>query len=370
MKKIGIITMHKAVSYGSALQAYALQKKIEDLGYEAELIDYQYPNELHKNRDHVIQRKLKLMFSFFIHMMWGFPMRKKLRKFEDFYKRYFKLSAYYSTAESLVKDPPLYDLYVTGSDQVWNPNFIKGDASFLLGFVNKGKPRISYAASFAALSIPKAYQTMYKDCLSLYNDISVREKAGVSIVKALVNKEAAHVCDPTLLIGKNEWDKISELSNIRVQKPYILVFMLCYSFNPYPQARHIIHSIQNILGLHTIFLDGRKHDLFEPNSKIIKDAGPADFIKLIKNASYVITDSFHGTLFSVLYGVPFSAIVKSNHKDSRIADFLLEIGGEACLIRYDDNDVRLSSTIPVQKLDSFIDSSTVVLYRMIQSIIP
>ena len=343
MKRIGIITMHKPISYGSALQSYALQKKIEDFGYEVELIDYRYPNELHYTKDGSIKGCIRSVISFVINMLWGFPNIKKRKKFDIFYNKFYKTSAYYPTAESLKENPPIYDLYITGSDQVWNPKFIKQDSSFLLSFVSDDKPKISYASSFATTVIPEGALSMYKENLSRYQAITVRESSGVTLVKELIGRDAKHVCDPTLLLSKEEWESISELSEYKIgEEPYILVFMLCYSFNPYPQARNVIHQIQKTLGIRTIYLDGQKHDLFEPNSKIVKSAGPLDFIKLIKNAQYVITDSFHGTIFSNIFNKPFTAIVKSGNVDSRIVSLLKEIGNEECAVTYDAKQVFLN----------------------------
>ena len=310
MKRIGIITMHKPISYGSALQSYALQKKIEDFGYEVELIDYRYPNELHYTKDGSIKGCIRSVISFVINMLWGFPNIKKRKKFDIFYNKFYKTSAYYPTAESLKENPPIYDLYITGSDQVWNPKFIKQDSSFLLSFVSDDKPKISYASSFATTVIPEGALSMYKENLSRYQAITVRESSGVTLVKELIGRDAKHVCDPTLLLSKEEWESISE--------------------------------IQKTLGIRTIYLDGQKHDLFEPNSKIVKSAGPLDFIKLIKNAQYVITDSFHGTIFSNIFNKPFTAIVKSGNVDSRIVSLLKEIGNEECAVTYDAKQVFLN----------------------------
>ena len=149
--------MHKALSYGSALQAYALQQKIQDMGYYVELIDYQYPNKMHKIKKHGIRNYIVKIAFLLIQVIWGFPMLRKKRKFAKFYKTYYNLSKYYPTADTLAQDPPDYDLYITGSDQVWNANFTKQDITFLLGFVGNGKSKISYAASFASSLFPDEY---------------------------------------------------------------------------------------------------------------------------------------------------------------------------------------------------------------------
>lgn len=368
MKRIGVITMHKPISYGSALQAYALQKKIEDIGYYVELIDYKYPNELHQVNNLSLKDYISSLASFMINILWGFSRIKKKRQFEKFYHRFFKLSSYYPTADALKKNPPIYDIYLTGSDQVWNPAFIKQDSTFLLSFVSDDKIKLSYASSFATKSIPENSLAMYKTCLSHYHTITVREHSGIQLVKDLTGKDAMLVCDPTLLLSKDEWSTISESSNVTVgDTPYILVFMLGYSFNPYPKARNIIHQIQKRLGLRTIYLDGNKHDLLEPQSRVIRGAGPQDFLKLIKNASYVITDSYHGTIFSSIYLKPFTAIIKSGNEDSRIVSFLNKIGNTNSAIPYDSTDVDIcgSDMDSNIKLQMFSLNSSKVLKNML-----
>ena len=200
MKTVGIITMHKPVSYGSALQAYALQKKIDDLGYNAQLIDYKYPNKSHVAKNKPFVSYLYKMASFFVNMIFGFPDIQKNKKFEFFYNSYYKLSKFYDSEESLIEDPPKYDIYMTGSDQVWNVKFVKNDTSFLLGFVSEENKKCSYAASFAIKDLPSEYQPYYKTLLSQYDHITVREQSGVKLVNQITGKDAFCVCDPTLLL--------------------------------------------------------------------------------------------------------------------------------------------------------------------------
>ncbi len=363
--------MHKALSYGSALQAYALQQKIQDMGYYVELIDYQYPNKMHKIKNNGIRNHIVKIAFLLIQIIWGFPMLRKKRKFAKFYKTYYNLSKYYPTADALEQAPPDYDLYITGSDQVWNAKFTKQDITFLLGFVGNDKPKISYAASFASSIFPDEYKTLYAKYLSQYNAISVREKSGVNIVNQLIGREALHVCDPTLLLTKHEWEKLSEKSSIRIKKPYILVFMLCYSFNPYPEARRIIHYIQGKLGIETIYLEGRKHDFFEPNSKILKAAGPSDFLYLVKNADYIITDSFHGSVFSAIFEKPLTAIINNENTDSRINNFLIEIESKECAVHFSANpqDMRLGVIPSKKSVEHLKSNSSCILKDMLESVI-
>lgn len=357
MKSVGIITMHLPLSFGSALQAYALQQKIDEAGYNAEIIHYQYPNELHQQRKKGLKHFVKTSISFVLNALFGFPNLRKKNNFGRFYSKFYKLSAYYPTFDSLHKNPPKYDIYCTGSDQVWNPLYTKTDTSFLLSFVDDKATKFSYAASFAIGDIPGEYKDFYVKYLSQYQKISVRESSGINLVKELTEKDATLVCDPTILLTRNEWDIIADQTRIRITKPYILVFMLSDSFNPFPEVQHIIDTIQERLRIQVVYLNGGKRYYFRKDSKVIKTAGPSEFVDLIRHAEYVITSSFHATVFSSIYSRPFTSIVKRSHRDSRILSYLERVGMRNCALYYDSVEVPMSKTMATDKIDSFRDES-------------
>lgn len=356
-KKIGIITMHRPISFGSSLQAYALQKKIMDLDYDCEIIDYQYPNKLHKTKQNIIRALIKCIIHYVINLFFGLPCFIESIRFKQFRKKYLILSQYYKDAEALKANPPEYDIYCTGSDQVWNSNFTKSDTSFLLSFI-EGKKKIAYASSFAVDYVIENYKEEYKNYLSKYEHISVRENSGTALVKELTGKDAIQVCDPTLLLSEEEWLPLIKESKIKIDKPYLLVFMLTYSYNPYPEVNHIIETIQNKLGLHTIVLSGNKFDYLRKNTTVIKNAGPNEFLYLFKNASFIITSSFHGVAFACNFKKPFYAIVKRENKDSRLLSFLKKINMESKAIEYNKKITNVDTLIlDDSKLKTFINDS-------------
>ena len=201
-RTVGIITMHRPVSFGSSLQAYALQRKIESMGYDCEIIDYKYPNRLHYGQK-PLSRRMTQFVRFMLNLPLGFPNVIEKIRFSLFRKRYLKLSShYYDTAEKLCVAPPEYDVYCTGSDQVWNSLFTKSDTSFLLSFVPENRRKVSYASSFAVDYIKAGYEQTYKKYLSEYSHISVRESSGIRIIKELLDRSAQLVCDPTILLTR------------------------------------------------------------------------------------------------------------------------------------------------------------------------
>jgi len=336
-KSIGVITMHRPISFGSSLQAYALQRKIEALGYYCEIIDYQYPNSIHYSTSR-LRRLITNVVRWILNMPLGFPNLVEQYRFEKFRKNYLNLSSYYKSAEQLKQNPPEYDVYCTGSDQVWNSKFTKGDTSFLLSFVPKYKKKVSYASSFAIDFIKDEYQNSYKNYLSQYSYLSVRETGGKKIIQELIGRDAQLVCDPTILLTKEEWIPLIKKSKIKISKPYILVFMLTYSFNPYPEVNRIIEYVYKKLGYHLVFLNGRKQDFLRKDSTVIKSAGPCEFLDLIYNASFVITSSFHGVAFSVNFDKDFIAIIKNGHSDSRLLSFLDRINMTDKAVKYNTTD--------------------------------
>lgn len=336
--KIGILTMHKVLNYGSALQAYALQHYISRLGHDAELIDYIFPNGTRKKRGSLIQQ----MFAPLRKIMSG--RMTKERKFRQFYKDYFVCSKNrYESPEELAKSGLDYDIFMTGSDQVWNPQHIKDDRSFFFPFAPKGSKKVSYASSFSVAQIPEAEKATYRSLLGNYSAISVREKSGVQIVEELTGKKAEMVCDPTLLLNKEEWSEMVKDMPKPYPEPYILAYILRYSYDPYPEINGIIDAVQSRLGLHLIILDGSLKDMKRKNSTVIKNAGPLEFINLVKNASFIITTSFHGTAFALNFGIPFYSVIKDRSGfDTRMIDLLEKAGLSDRAVMYKEQLTEIS----------------------------
>lgn len=320
--KIGILTMHKVLNYGSALQAYALQHYISSLGHDAELIDYIFPNG-----SRIARLTLKQRLTYPVKSLLSGKLRKKLR-FQKFYKKYFVCSdERFNSPEELSNAKFDYDILMTGSDQVWNPKHIKDDYSFFLPFASEGTKKVSYASSFSTAEIPDELNPIYRKFLDSYSAISVREKSGVKIVKELVGKDAEMVCDPTLLLSQDEWSGLIKDMPNPIGQPYILAYILRYAYDPYPEINRIIDEVQKELGFHLVILDGSLADMRRKNATVIKNAGPLEFLNLVKNASFIITTSFHGTAFALNFGIPFYSVIKDRSGfDTRMID-LLEISG-------------------------------------------
>ena len=246
---------------------------------------------------------------------------------------------------------------MTGSDQVWNPLHVKDDTSFLLPFVDKKATKLAYAASFATTEIPSHLKEKYSELLSEYKAISVREKSGITLAESLTGKKAELVCDPTLLLSKEEWSNLANQVPQRIKEPYILAYILTYAYNPYPEIDNIINEIQNKLNLKLVILNGSIKDLKRKNSIVIKDAGPLEFLNLIKNASFIITTSFHGTAFALNFEKPFYSIIKSfDNTDSRMLSLLEYVEAKDRAIIYDGHISNFQSTLDYSHITSKIET--------------
>lgn len=327
---IGILTMHKVLNYGSALQAYALLHFVRSLGLNAELIDYIFPN-----------RSKRKLSSCLLNVLSDIVTGKciKERRFREFYKNYYRCSfCRYYTKQEFSEANLNYDILMTGSDQVWNPIHIKDDFSFFFPFVNSGKKKVSYASSFSVSTLPDNIKASFTNYLKTYSHISVREKSSVKIVKDLIDIEPAVVCDPTLLLTADDWSNMIANYPKPMKEPYILAYILRYSYDPYPEIFNIIEFVQKKYGYHVVMLDGSINDIKRKNTSIIKTAGPLEFLNWIKNASFIITTSFHGSAFALNFQIPFLSVIKDRtHSDNRMIDLLETCGCSDNIITYNQD---------------------------------
>ena len=344
-KRVGIITMHRVPNCGSALQAYATQRAVESLGYDSEIIDYVYPNRMHA-RGNAVFRFLYAAKSFVCDFVFG---RRKL--FKRFYASEMKLSReHYANAPSLRANAPQYDIYLTGSDQVWNPRYTHGDTIFFCDFAPERAARISYAASFAATSVAPEFAAGFARCLEKYSAISVREKEGVPLVKKLCGKNAELVCDPTLLLDAAAWGGGGH-SRISQKRPYLLVYILKYAYNPYPKIYDFVEAVQAATGLHAVFLNGRPGAWVRRDSECVNSVGPNEFVRLFRDADFVVTTSFHGTAFSLNFEKPFYSVVESlDAPDSRMLSLLREVGAEDRAIPISAKDFHVAREMSYEKI--------------------
>lgn len=321
-KRVGIITIHKIRNCGSTLQALSLQNYISLLGYDTELIDYKYPNAFHKRK--IFYCILKdfyfflraIIFFFKYNGDWG----KKNRKF---WMKYYKLSPKYVSRKKIFSAPPLYDIYVVGSDQVWNTDYTYGDDVFLCSFAPSASKKISYASSVGHENIPEEYESSFRNYLTSFSNISIRDNKCKSYLEKLLDRNILTVCDPVFLTPSDFYNTILQNSKVKVPKNYILVYLLNYMFEPFPDVCEIVDLIREKYQLPIVYMFGThtqskmvSADFYVPIPSV------EDFLFLIKNAKFIITSSFHGTAFSIIFRKQFYSVVSRNSGDYRISDLL------------------------------------------------
>lgn len=354
MKKVGIITILKCNNFGAELQAYATQKKLRLMGYDAEIIDmlyYKHPDfKKTKLSRPFVKQTMKEKVTEFVKFsilnpiiyniipLFSKKMRIRNKKFDNFHKENTKLSKTYRTIDSLYNKCDDYDAYIVGSDQVWNPGTGMNIEPYFLSFTPKGKKRISYASSFGVTRIPTQYVDKFKKLLNGLDFISVREEAGVKIVEEVAQRKAELVLDPTLLLDKEEWKKCSSGYN-----PNNEGYVLIYEVHPSEKIQQLAldYAQKNNLPVYRVGVRG----MFNWETKGITnlvDIGPADFVSLFENADIVFTNSFHGTAFSVNLGRNFYTVLsRAGKKNSRMTS-LLSIMELESRILFQEDDEKIS----------------------------
>lgn len=246
-------------------------------------------------------------------------VKRRIRRFEDFHKINTRMSKRYLSMPELYQTKMDYDVYVVGSDQVWNPSASSSIEPYFLTFAPKEAKKISYASSFGVSNIPASLYEKYKKLLSNIDSLSVREQTGVCLVKALTGRDATCVLDPTLLLNKEQWGNIM-LAYPHMPSRYILVYQLL----PSDMLPSLAKKISEEMNCPVYYLAKRAYAVNAPKGmRVIKDAGPAEFLWLIKNASCVVTNSFHGTAFSVNFCTPFYTVLNSKRgSNARITSLL------------------------------------------------
>lgn len=317
--KIGILTFHTAANYGAVLQAYALTKAFKKFDVEVELINYE--NSAH-NR---MYRVLNLVN--FNHpkamLMDVLSIRKKCvrnREFCDFRKNFLNASKKIYD-ENILPDGKEYDLVVSGSDQVWSFDCNCNDTHYFLDMIDSSVPCVSYAASMSKVSLNDKEKQLYKKLLKRFSHISVREEQARELLQPLTDKKIVVSPDPTFLLTKEDW---SELATEPKKENYIFAFSLILSDEVMASAR----ELAKLTGCKLVCLN-MYNVKYEHRFGTIFPCSPNDWLGYIKNAKYVVTDSFHGTAFSVIFQKNFISLTKNNAgRNTRIVSMLKKLGLE------------------------------------------
>lgn len=327
MKKIGIATIIALDNYGALLQGYALLKKFNELGCDAELLDLREKGQNDcsmfvkvKGFKDILRNMRKILnYS---------SAKKRLNLFQDFVKENIKLSKNYPDEKTLRETSLDYDMLVTGSDQTFNIKLPVFKKAYYLGF-NKEIPKISYASSFGenCKSFTKEECDWIKKHLDCYNHISVREKQGVDLAKEITGREDIIQCvDPTMILPPEKWEQITN-TEAAPKEDYILFYSVLSN-------KQIVEEVKRIsaqTGMRVIA--PHLQNSFEMGTDFCRaiKTGPREFLGLIKGAKLVLTTSFHATVFSVIFKKPFYSFLMG--EGNRIGSLLDMLGLEGRKIK-------------------------------------
>jgi len=310
--QIGIITFHFGANFGALLQAYALCNAVESLGHSVKIIDF-IPERYAKDASLIgtIRNGIVSVLNYKNRQI----KRKRIATFRE---QHFKLTdRRYTTVEDINNNPPVFDAYICGSDQIWNPELFGVLSPYFLDFVpNADSMKLSYAASFGGEFLDASYKYLIGQYVRRIQYISVRETTGIDIVREVAGREATQVMDPVFLIAPHEWEALLG-HPFSGPSEYILLYTM--ETNNY-QLLESVRYLAERCHMQVIHLSWgiRKRQGID---YIINNAGPLEFIELIKNASYVCTNSFHGAAFSIIFNKPF-LVVPHKSRNIRIVSLL------------------------------------------------
>lgn len=310
MKKICISTYCEWSSYGSVLQSKGLKSALSDIGCDSVIVKDNPEPVFENNAVFANLKSFKLLVKSILDIPFLKGKKQIFEKGNDFIKKNLDIE-YFNSYDELCKSNLNADCYIAGSDQIWHPALCK--KYFYLDFVPNASKKISYAASMGVTDIPSENKKEFSTLLQNFDSYSVREKEMVPIIKSFTGKTPFVHVDPTFLISNNEWRNLQ--SEYKIIKPYILVYALYWN-----KALNVqLKELHRKTGLPIVSIQSSFRNIY--SNKVLTDVGPAEFLWLIDNAEAVITSSFHGTAFSIIFNKKFSTVVNPNAK-SRIESLL------------------------------------------------
>lgn len=334
--KCATLTFHRTTNYGAVFQTFALQKALESLGISNEVLDYRNPTIETRYES----RNLKYYFNpknILKILLKNAYIRDNRKNFNDFSKKYIRISSKSYTPDDIALSDEIYDYFIVGSDQVWNPECMGYDANYLLHFVNRAS-RNSYAASFGYSSFKDSMYDWFRQDLSRFSNISLREVSGNRIINSILGKSGYVVLDPTLLLNR-EWIEISNSVPRLISEEYVLVYLMKETNSIFRKVKAYAKS----KGLKIVYINDR---LFPHlGLKNVFRAHPIEWLNLMFYSKCIFTNSFHGTAFAINFNKPFwtELLPEPSKTNSRIVDLLSMTNLQARILRPnimpDDNEI-------------------------------
>lgn len=327
--KVAIFSPYLSNNYGTVLQAYALQTMLSDLGYSSDYINWRIvSNSLIKKSVFLVShpfffyhlRKYNAVSKKDLHynFLCEADYKKTFYKNEEFVKRNMSINTQTYDFIELTKLEKMYDTFIVGSDQTWTPYSFYQYSPYYLSFVKERRKINSYGCSLGTNSIPKYFKSFLRKKLSRFNKISCRDRINIDSLKHITGRDITHVVDPTLLIDPIKWEKVM------MPIPHLPeCFILCYILGERDCVSDYAEKLSKEKGIPVYYILTRPK--YNVKANCLKGVGVSEFLWLIKEAKYVVTDSFHGTIFSINLGTNFVSFDKfsGNELDNgRVKDLL------------------------------------------------
>lgn len=346
MKSIGIITIHCSQNnYGGALQSFGLYEYLRGIGSDVEVIDLRRPNQkgfVYSYRFPMMRQPVGVrsrLLGWVKHVLGvRQPLNKSFKidwnetagkRFDEFNSQ-IKLSRPYDYIPDLYSKPPVYDIYLSGSDQIWNPTQWYSLEPYFLTFVKDRKAvKASYGSSIGLADIRQTEKETFGKWLASYDVISVRERQAQEMLSSYVDKEIEQVPDPTFLLDRQRWIDMAECPDL--DEDYILVFSLGQRVELLEKAVVLARE----MGCKVKVIDQKfPSTVLDPVIEVVDTAGPREFIGLIKQARIVLTDSFHCTVFSLITNTHnfYTYLSPNDERGSRVIDLLHNYGLDSHIV--------------------------------------
>lgn len=317
-----LVTTFEGGNYGTYLQGYALCKVLDNEDGKCSLLT-SYPQYSFKHTLIVIFKKLCLL-DFYLKYIKRYKIPIQTQRIRKFKKNYLNLIELYCPHQ-LHHIASSYDIFITGSDQIWN-TYHHFEPNYFLAFV-KNKKKIAYSSSIGTATINPVYVDKVKKYLSDFSEIAVREETGARLLTELLGREIHTVVDPVFLLSKDEWEHFASESEIEPPQDYFLCYCIAANSKYIPQTQKVSQAtnLPNI-----VYIPSMEHPDFWKTcytENIMDGMGPLEFIKLFLNASYICTDSFHAAALAIIFNKPFTILrrfndLDKNSQNSRIYDLL------------------------------------------------
>lgn len=354
--RIAVLTWFRDMNYGTILQALALQMYLRDKGHDSELINY-LPSRKSTIDNHLsfferLNRKADFLCTNKYKKDHIEIFQNKAKKFADTIDDNCSVTAPVSSDEDFLKVGKEYDLYICGSDQIWNPYWF--EPHFFLDFVSDGKLKVAYAPSLGIYNLPNEFHQLFKKYLAGFAGLSLREADMAVQLSNIIGQQVINVCDPVFLIDKNRWISMSGEKPL-INRPYIFYYFLSYNRNHWEAIKK--YARKRGLDIVGIPIVGRQFYVFDGERCI--DASPLDFINYINYAECVFTDSFHATSFAVLMKKQFYTFERFQEnsaysQNSRVKSLLNKVDLSNRIMKHNSKHIIQQADIDYDEISYFL----------------